>query len=67
MPSHVQKTFVWTVELVNNLLPTNIEPIQPIWSTHVYVYPKTYGVYAQHESLMQITLFFEQTTLVAQT
>jgi hypothetical protein len=30
LPAHVQKTFVWTIEPVNNLLPTNIEPIQPI-------------------------------------
>jgi hypothetical protein len=54
--SIVNKPFI-PVELICNLLSTGNEPIQPIQIAYVYVFPKTFVAYAQHESLKQIILF----------
>ncbi len=59
----------------SNLLSTNVELVQPILLNHVeleqikhvYIFPKILTTYAQQESLKQITLFFEQITLIVQT
>ncbi len=51
-------------KLVQLIDPKHVESVQ---FSHVYIFPKTLVAYVQHESLKQVTLFFEQTTLIAQT
>ncbi len=71
-PLHVQETSPPT-EQVNNPLLIGTEPIQLVQPNlielvqvkHVYIFLKTLAAYAQHESLKQVTLFFEQVTLIA--
>jgi hypothetical protein len=48
-------------------LPISIQLVQLIQPKLVYIFLRTSLAYAQHESLKQVTLFFEQGALVAQT
>lgn len=65
LPSHVKKTYIPTKQ-VNNPLPIDIEPIELVQPTLVYIFLETYVAYTQHGNLKQITFFFEQIALVAQ-
>ncbi len=66
----IQETYA-LIERVNNLLLTCIELVQLIHfklveliqPILVYIFPKTLVAYVQHESLKQVKLLFEQTTL----
>ncbi len=73
-PSHFQETFIH-IEHVSNPLLIGIKLVQPVQfklvklvqSKPIYIFPNTLAIYVQHESLKQVTFFFEQVTLVAQT
>jgi hypothetical protein len=52
--------------LINNPLPTRVKPIQQVRVALIYVFLETSTTYAQHENLKQISLFFEQASLLAQ-
>jgi len=66
----IQETYA-LIEQVNNLLLTCIELVQLIHfklveliqPILVYIFPKTLVAYVQHESLKQVKLLFERTTL----
>lgn len=56
-------------------MPIGVDwPVQPVPSKHVqlvllkhvYIFFETFLVYDQHESLKQVTLFFEQAVIIAQ-
>ncbi len=71
-PLFVQETST-PIKQASNLLSTGtklIQPVQPkpVESTQVkpdYIFPETSTTYAQHESLKQVNVFFEQVVLIA--
>lgn len=56
---HVNEPFIH-VKPISDPLLIDIEFTRPIQSTHVYIFPNTFAIYAQHESLKQITFLFNK-------
>jgi hypothetical protein len=53
-----------TPQPINNPLPVKVEHVQQVRNALGYVFLETSTTYAQHESLKNINLLFEQTSLL---